>query len=109
MQGCEADTVIISFVRTGREAGFLTDDRRLNVALTRAKYQLICVGHWPSLMQSRHPTLQRLASDAEERGLVRSPLSAGAGKRNLTARLDMFYGDDGSDGGGPATKKIQRG
>lgn len=109
-QGCEADIVLLSLVRTG-EAGFLTDDRRLNVALTRAKYQLICVGHWPSLVQSRHPTLQRLAADAEERGLVRSPLTAGAGNRNLTARLDMFYGqpEDSNDSGGPAPKKIRRG
>jgi superfamily I DNA and/or RNA helicase len=42
-QGCEADIVIVSFVRsnTGRpeksSVGFLSDDRRLNVALTRGK------------------------------------------------------------------------
>jgi superfamily I DNA and/or RNA helicase len=59
-QGSESDIVIVSFVRTGkrvsyssdgsvsvnprRAIGFLTDERRLNVALTRAKYQRICVG-----------------------------------------------------------------
>ncbi|OEU15131.1 hypothetical protein FRACYDRAFT_165538, partial [Fragilariopsis cylindrus CCMP1102] len=49
-QGCEADFVILSFVRSegngGRNTvGFLMDDRRLNVALTRAKYQIIGVGN----------------------------------------------------------------
>jgi superfamily I DNA and/or RNA helicase len=45
-QGSEANIIVISFVRTGKMGtiGFLTDDRRLNVALTRAKHKLICVG-----------------------------------------------------------------
>ena len=42
-QGCEADIVVISFVRShgpsGRNSvGFLSDDRRMNVALTRGTY-----------------------------------------------------------------------
>ncbi|OEU17912.1 hypothetical protein FRACYDRAFT_164706, partial [Fragilariopsis cylindrus CCMP1102] len=44
-QGCEADIVILSFVRTSNNAGFLKDNRRMNVALTRAKYKLICLGN----------------------------------------------------------------
>ena len=50
-QGCEADIVIISFVRSTSSGGgyrsrtgFLKDFRRLNVGLTRAKSKLICVG-----------------------------------------------------------------
>jgi hypothetical protein len=48
-QGSEADVVILSLVRnnprTGRGAlGFLRDRRRMNVALSRAKSQLIIVG-----------------------------------------------------------------
>ena len=48
-QGSEADIVILSLVRnnprTGRGAlGFLRDKRRMNVALSRAKSQLIIVG-----------------------------------------------------------------
>ena len=45
-QGSENDIVIISFVRsnsTGR-LGFIKDFQRLNVALTRAKHMLICLG-----------------------------------------------------------------
>jgi hypothetical protein len=43
-QGCEADVVVLSFVRT-KNAGFLKDDRRLNVALTRARHKLFCLGN----------------------------------------------------------------
>ena len=46
-QGSEADIVIISFVRGNKHnsTGFLKDYRRLNVALTRAKHVLLCVGN----------------------------------------------------------------
>jgi len=48
-QGSEADIVILSLVRNnamtgGRALGFLRDRRRMNVALSRAKSQLILVG-----------------------------------------------------------------
>jgi superfamily I DNA and/or RNA helicase len=48
-QGSEADVVILSLVRNnamtgGRALGFLRDRRRMNVALSRAKSQLIIVG-----------------------------------------------------------------
>jgi hypothetical protein len=39
-QGGEKDIIIISTVRTGKKIGFLSDDRRTNVALTRARYLL---------------------------------------------------------------------
>jgi superfamily I DNA and/or RNA helicase len=77
-QGCEADYVIVSFVRSnGRSkcnaVGFLTDDRRLNVAITRAKYQLICVGNvqrMACLTDAKAETVKRLACDAFQRGCV---------------------------------------
>lgn len=48
-QGSEADIVILSLVRNnamtgGRALGFLRDRRRLNVALSRARSQLVIVG-----------------------------------------------------------------
>lgn len=45
-QGQEADTIIISLVRSNsdQEIGFLADYRRMNVALTRAKKQLFIIG-----------------------------------------------------------------
>ncbi|KAI9460661.1 AAA domain-containing protein [Boletus coccyginus] len=46
MQGREKDAVIISLVRSNnkREVGFLTEKRRMNVAMTRAKRHLCVVG-----------------------------------------------------------------
>jgi superfamily I DNA and/or RNA helicase len=45
-QGQERDIILISTVRSNnqRHVGFLHDERRINVALTRAKYCLISVG-----------------------------------------------------------------
>jgi senataxin len=85
-QGCEADIVLISFVRSvlsvkanrsknrPPSAGFLKDDRRMNVALTRAKYQLVCVGNVLDFQRmSNAPTLHLLAKDAVYRGIVCVP------------------------------------
>ncbi|VEU41748.1 unnamed protein product [Pseudo-nitzschia multistriata] len=77
-QGCEADFVIVSFVRSdgkvGRNSvGFLADDRRLNVALTRAKYQMICVGNikrMSTLPDGKAESVKRLAINATNRNCV---------------------------------------
>ncbi len=46
IQGREADIVFISFVRNrSRGIGFLNSPNRLNVAITRARYQLVLVGN----------------------------------------------------------------
>ncbi|HRQ70164.1 MAG TPA: AAA domain-containing protein [bacterium] len=43
-QGHEADMVFLSFVKTKRSVGFLNSPNRLNVALTRARYQIVILG-----------------------------------------------------------------
>lgn len=69
-QGCEADIVLVSFVRS-RTVGFLNDDRRMNVALTRARHQLICIGNiksYPSFKNAH--TIQAVAKHAHENDVV---------------------------------------
>jgi superfamily I DNA and/or RNA helicase len=43
-QGHEADMVFLSFVRSGDGVGFLDNPNRLNVAITRARHQLVIFG-----------------------------------------------------------------
>jgi len=52
-QGGERDIMILSFVRS-RGTGFVFDDRRLNVALTRARRKLILVAHPELFQKSRY-------------------------------------------------------
>ena len=58
-QGSECDVVILSFVRSNARGsvGFLEDFQRLNVALTRAKHLLICVGCARTLQKTDKKTL----------------------------------------------------
>lgn len=77
-QGCEADVVILSFVRgTSGFMGFLKDNRRLNVALTRARFQLICVGNLDAIAgietTGGNFELQDMASDAFQRSRIVTP------------------------------------
>ena len=57
-QGKEKDIIILSCVKSMDEKmnlaplGFLVDQRRLNVAITRAKYALIIIGNRDTLMQN---------------------------------------------------------
>ena len=59
-QGHEADMVFLSFVRNGFGVGFLDSVHRMNVALTRARYQLLIFGNRYSFIKA-HKT-KRLKS-----------------------------------------------
>jgi superfamily I DNA and/or RNA helicase len=67
-QGREKEAVIISLVRSNREGeiGFLSDTRRMNVALTRARRKLIVIGDSSTL--GGHPFYAALLEYFEQAG-----------------------------------------
>eukprot|EP00934_Nitzschia_sp_Nitz4_P003179 Nitzschia sp. Nitz4//scaffold57_size113557//16663//21714//NITZ4_003983-RA/size113557-snap-gene-0.45-mRNA-1//-1//CDS//3329554822//3169//frame0 len=75
-QGRDKPVVILSFVRSnagGKAGKLLQDKRRLNVALTRAKYKLIMVGSFSTLKSGSaplRPLLGRLNSKGGHRLLL---------------------------------------
>ncbi|MBW0482268.1 hypothetical protein O181_021983 [Austropuccinia psidii MF-1] len=75
-QGREKDYIILSCVRSNdhQGIGFLTDHRRLNVALTRAKYGVVILGN-PKVL-SKHALWHCLLTHYKEKGcLVEGPLN----------------------------------
>ncbi|KRX60318.1 Regulator of nonsense transcripts 1, partial [Trichinella sp. T9] len=76
-QGREKDIILMSCVRSNKDnrIGFLNDSRRLNVALTRARYGLIIVGN-PKVL-SRQPMWNSLLRFCRENHcLLDGPLNA---------------------------------
>ncbi|HEY8934603.1 MAG TPA: AAA domain-containing protein, partial [Cyclobacteriaceae bacterium] len=71
-QGQERDIIAISFVRSNDKAdvGFLSDIRRTNVAMTRAKKKLIMVGDSATL--GSHPFYLELLDYVQQKGFYRS-------------------------------------
>jgi len=61
-QGHEADIVFLSFVKTGKSVGFLNSPNRLNVALTRARYQIVLIGSQTRFSESNSHLMQSLAN-----------------------------------------------
>lgn len=59
-QGQERDVIVISLVRANADGqiGFLSDLRRMNVAITRARMKLIIMGDVPTM--TRHPFYRKL-------------------------------------------------
>ena len=79
-QGQEADIVVFSCVRT-RSLGFLRDERRLNVALTRARECLLIVGSAELLRKGpEERAWPSLVADAEARGRLHAVTLAGPGQ-----------------------------
>ena len=69
-QGSEKDVIVISCVRGGAKGiGFLQDEKRLNVALTRAKKSLIVVGNMNTLKDN--PMWSNFLQDAQDRNVWR--------------------------------------
>lgn len=71
-QGREKDIIIFSCVRSGNSPGdgigFLSDTKRLNVAITRAKHSLWIVGDCNQL--TKHNSWRNLIDDSYKRNRV---------------------------------------
>jgi superfamily I DNA and/or RNA helicase len=71
-QGQEKNIIYISLVRSNdkKEIGFLSDIRRMNVALTRAKEKLVVIGDSATL--ANHPFYKEFISYTEDIGAYTS-------------------------------------
>lgn len=71
-QGREKEATIVSLVRSNADAevGFLSDTRRMNVAMTRARRLLIVIGDSSTI--GRHPFYGRFIDYADKHGAHRS-------------------------------------
>ena len=67
-QGGERDIIVISCVRAGTTGiGFLQEKERLNVALTRARFCLVVIGHMGTLEKASPDLWGELVTDARKR------------------------------------------
>ncbi|XP_045433467.1 DNA-binding protein SMUBP-2 isoform X2 [Pipistrellus kuhlii] len=100
-QGREKEAVVLSFVRSNRkgEVGFLAEDRRVNVAITRARRQaaIVC----DSRTVSSHAFLKTLLDYFAEHGEVRTAFEY------LDDIVPENYSHESSQGHGQAGAKPQ--
>jgi senataxin len=75
-QGREKDVVIFSCVRTAgvhhRSIGFVADERRINVGITRARCALLIIGHAASLAVDER--WRNLVKSAVDRNVMFTPV-----------------------------------
>ncbi|XP_058925286.1 DNA-binding protein SMUBP-2 [Kogia breviceps] len=98
-QGREKEAVILSFVRSNRkgEVGFLAEDRRINVAITRARRHVAVV--CDSRTVNSHAFLKTLLDYFTERGEVRTAFEY------LDDIVPENYSREGAQGPGQAGAK----
>lgn len=67
-QGREKEVIILTLVRSNdeRDVGFLSEERRLNVAITRPKRQLCVIGDLQLMNESGHKFLQNWSKYVED-------------------------------------------
>ena len=71
-QGREADVVFLSLVKSGRVTlGFMDSPNRLNVALTRARFQRVIVGSATYFRDTRKSQLLNLLAKTSNREVIR--------------------------------------
>jgi len=106
-QGRQVDVVILSCVRagTGGGLGFVTDIRRMNVAITRARRSLWILGALGTLKKNKE--WAALIADAEERGAVVAPTQARALLKDELSHADSVQRQilEAKQGGGGAGGK----
>lgn len=78
-QGQERDVIVIGFVRSNDtgDVGFLSDIRRTNVAMTRARKKLIMIGDSATL--SSHPFYMDLLEFVQREGFYKSAFELNTG------------------------------
>ncbi|KAJ1942666.1 DEAD-box type RNA helicase, partial [Kickxella alabastrina] len=99
-QGQEKDIIIFSCVRAGGSGvGFLADERRMNVGLTRARKSLFVLGNADLLVSS--PLWKQLIADSKSRGLLRaSSLPLFGCEVHSGKRFDNLFSDQAADAQG---------
>lgn len=96
-QGREKDVCIFSVVRAperGRGLGFVSDERRINVGLTRAKNSLIVIGSAKALKSDK--CWGGLVTSATERNLIMKP--PGKDYKGFVGKFGAAYDDDDLSG-----------